>query len=33
MTGLVDGNKGNGAHIAKVSTATEIRVTTNQYAK
>jgi hypothetical protein len=33
MTGIVDGNKGNGAHVAKVSTATEIRVTTNQFAK
>jgi polygalacturonase len=33
MTGIVEGNKGNGAHVAKVSTATDIRVTTNQFAK
>jgi len=33
MTGLVGGNKGNGAHVAKVSTATGIKVTTNSYAK
>lgn len=33
MTGIVEGNKGNGAHVAKVSTATDIRVTTNSYAK
>jgi len=33
MTGLVGGNTGNGAHIAKSSDSTDIRVTTNQYAK
>jgi len=33
MTGLVAGNKGNGAHVAKVSTATAITVTSNRYAK
>ncbi len=33
MTGLVGGNTGNGAHIAKTSDSTDIRVTTNQYAK
>lgn len=33
MTGLVGGNTGNGAHIQKTSDSTDIRVTTNQYAK
>ncbi|QGW65506.1 hypothetical protein GOY17_11620 [Lysobacter soli] len=33
LTGLVGGNTGNGAHIAKSSDSTDIRVTTNQYAK
>lgn len=33
MTGLVGGNKGNGAHVQASSTATDIRVTTNSYAK
>lgn len=33
MTGFVGGNYGNGAHVAKVSDATGIRVTTNSYAK
>jgi hypothetical protein len=33
MTGIIEGNKGNGAHVAKVSTATDIRVTTNHFAK
>lgn len=33
MTGLVAGNTGNGAHIQKTSDSTDIRVTSNQYAK
>lgn len=33
MSGLVAGNKGNGAHVAKVTSATGINVTTNSYAK
>ena len=33
MTGIVEGNKGNGAHVAKVSNATGINVTSNGYAK
>lgn len=33
MTGIVGGNTGNGAHVAKVSDVTDIRVTTNSYAK
>lgn len=33
MTGFVEGNKGNGAHVAKVSTASNITVTSNGYAK
>ena len=33
MTGLVAGNSGNGAHVAKVTSATGITVTTNSYAK
>ena len=33
MTGLVGGNKGNGAHVAKVTSAKSITVTTNSYAK
>jgi len=33
MTGLVAGNNGNGAHIAKTDDSTDIRVTSNQYAK
>lgn len=33
MTGLVGGNHGNGAHIAAVSTAADVRVTVNHYAK
>ena len=33
MTGLVAGNNGNGAHIAVTSDCTDVRVTTNQYAK
>jgi hypothetical protein len=33
MTGIVGGNYGNGAHVAKTSDAYEIRVTTNTYSK
>ncbi|GAA5075192.1 right-handed parallel beta-helix repeat-containing protein [Lysobacter panacisoli] len=33
MTGLVGGNNGNGAHIQKTADSTDIRVTSNQYAK
>lgn len=33
MVGFVGGNTGNGAHIAKTSECSDIRVTTNQYAK
>ncbi len=33
MTGFVGGNTGNGAHVAKTSDATDIRVTTNSYSK
>jgi hypothetical protein len=33
ITGLVGGNHGNGAHIQKTTDCTDIRVTTNAYAK
>ncbi|MGO4220340.1 right-handed parallel beta-helix repeat-containing protein [Lysobacter sp. TAF61] len=33
MTGLVDGNNGNGAHIQATTDCVDLRVTTNQYAK
>ena len=33
MTGFVDGNKGNGAHVARVSDIYDVRVTSNGYAK
>ena len=33
LTGFIDGNKGNGAHVARVSDVYSIRVTSNGYAK